>query len=83
MNTGPHVKEYTGPHAICYRTSDELRASFRRSLADARAEAGADAAIGRQIRRLLLPGVKRKQYRRDELQAIVDAADAAMGRASP
>ncbi len=68
-------KTYRGLHAICYATSDERRAEHREQLAKVRAEAGADAEIGRAVRRLLLPGVKRRTWRREELQAIVDAAD--------
>ena len=33
------------------------------------------AEVGHEIRLLLLPGIKRKTYRREELQSIVDAAD--------
>ena len=68
---------YAGEHAVCHRTADRLRREFRATLDEHRARADADAAIGRAVRRLLLPGVKRKMYRRDELQAIVDAADRA------
>ena len=69
-----------GPHQACYITSDELRADFRKALANERALRDADAAIGREIRRLTQPGVKRKAYRRDELENIIAAADRAAGR---
>jgi len=59
-------------HLVCHANMEALRAEFRQALADERARADSDAAIGRQVRALLLPGVKRKMYRRDELQAIVD-----------
>lgn len=68
---------YAGEHAVCHMTADQLRRQFRATLDEHRARADADAAIGRAVRRLLLPGVRRRQYRRDELQRIVDAADRA------
>jgi hypothetical protein len=70
-------RTYVGPHAVCFHTRDQLTEEYRLALADARRLAGADGQIGQKIRRLLLPGVKRKQYSRAELQAIVDAADEA------
>ena len=68
---------YSGAHAMCQHRHDKAVAEYRAALAEARRHGDADAAIGRAIRRLLYPGVKRKTYRRDELQAIVDAADRA------
>lgn len=69
-------REYVGEHAACYMALDEKAAGFRQSLAELRAAIDANAEVGRQVRLLLLPGIKRKTYRREELQAIVDAADA-------
>lgn len=70
---------YTGVHALCTHNRDKAAREFRAALRQERRYGDAEAAIGREIKRLLLPGVKRKTYRRDELQAIVDRAYQACG----
>lgn len=62
-------------HTVCHMTNEQQREDFRKAKAELIAAIDANAAVGQAVRRLLLPGVKRKTYRRDELQAIVDAAD--------
>ena len=64
-------------HTVCHMTNAQLTEDYRKAKAELIAAIDANAAIGAEVRRLLLPGVKRKTYRRDELQAIVDAADEA------
>ena len=69
------MTEYAGEHAACQMSIDKLRVDYRQGLAEARASHEANVRIANTVRLLLLPGIKRKTYRRDELQAIVDAAD--------
>jgi hypothetical protein len=69
-------------HRVCHANLDTARAEFRKQLDEIRSRKDADGAIGRGVRRMLQPGVHRKTYRRDELQALVDAADRAAGVAS-
>ncbi len=69
------MTEYQGEHAACYMALDKVRDDYRRSLSDMRRTISANAEVGHEIRLLLLPGIKRKTYRREELQSIVDAAD--------
>ncbi len=68
-------REYVGEHAACHMSLDKARADYRAALSDLRHTISANAEVGHEIRLLLLPGIKRKTYRREELQAIVDAAD--------
>jgi hypothetical protein len=66
-------------HLACHAALESTRAEYRQQLDGIRNRRDADGAIGRGIRRMLLPGVKRRTYRRDELQSLVDAADRAAG----
>jgi hypothetical protein len=73
-------REYAGEHAVCHMTLDRTVRDMRAAIENERQLRDADAAIGRAVRRMVWPGVKRRQYRRDELQALVDAADRRFGR---
>jgi hypothetical protein len=66
-------------HLVCHANLESASAEFRQQLDEIRNRKDADGAIGRGVRRMLQPGVRRKVYRRDELQALVDAADRAAG----
>ena len=70
-------------HTVCHMTHQQLRDDYRKARAELIAAIDANAAIGAEVRRLLLPGVKRKTYRRDELQALIDAADAQHPKETP
>lgn len=72
-----------GLHDICYLNARVEADRYIAGLRAARAEAGADAWIGARIRGLLQPGVKRKTWRREELQRIVDQADARGTQTAP
>ena len=67
--------KYAGPHGVCYMSLESKAKQFRAALSDLRHTISANAEVGHEIRLLLLPGIKRKTYRREELQSIVDAAD--------
>lgn len=70
-------------HTVCQLTYDRQRDAYRKARAELIAAIDANARIGAELRKLLLPGVKRKTYRRDELQALVDAADNLNRRSTP
>jgi hypothetical protein len=67
--------KYAGPHGVCYMSLESKAKQFRAALSDLRHTISANAEVGHEIRLLLLPGIKRKTYRREELQSSVDAAD--------
>ena len=63
------------PHAVCHASAAQARAEFAQALRDRDARATADERIGRAIRRLTLPGVKRRTIRLDELRGIIEELD--------
>ena len=70
-------------HTVCTLNYAKQRDDYRQAKATLIAAIDANARIGAELRKLLLPGVKRKTYRRDELQALIDAADAQHPKETP
>lgn len=69
----------SGLHDICHANERRQSEVFIQAMAQMRAAAGADALIGQAIRELLLPGVRRRTWRAEELREIVDRADRRFG----
>ncbi len=67
-------------HAGCHAALEAQAVDFRAALANERQRQTANARIGAELRYLLAPGVKRKTYRREMLEALVAAADEVAGR---
>ena len=67
-------------HAGCHAALEAQAVDFRAALANERQRQTANARIGAELRYLLAPGVKRKTYRRELLEALVAAADEVAGR---
>ena len=67
-------------HAGCHAALEAQAVEFRTALANERQRQTANARIGAELRYLLAPGVKRKTYRREMLEALVAAADEVAGR---
>ena len=70
-------------HTVCNLNYAKQRDDYRKAKADLIAAIDANARIGAELRKLLLPGVKRKIYRREELQALIDNADNHNRRTQP
>ena len=67
-------------HSACHAAMDTTTAEFRASLAAERARQSANSRIGEELRYLLAPGVKRKTYRRSDLEELVAMCDREAGR---
>jgi hypothetical protein len=73
---GLQVFDLDDPHYICWHTARVRAADYTRALIAARATHEANQRIANDVRGLLLPGVKRKVIRIEELRNIVAMADA-------
>ena len=74
----------TEDHRICHANAEQRRAEYRAALAEARSQIDADTIIGSRLREWVQPGVRRKTYRRDEIETLIAAADAlAASRRNP
>ena len=73
MRTTPCDECYE--HAICHQTSQRQTKEYRAELARVRADINRAEATGLLLRGLLSHEYKRKMFRREELQALIDRAD--------
>ena len=70
-------------HTVCNLNYAKQRDDYRKAKAALIAAIDANGHIGAELRKLLLPGVTRKTYRREELQALIDQADARHPKETP
>ena len=73
MRTTPCDECYE--HSICHRTSEQQTKEYREQLAKVREDINRAEATGLLLRGLLSKEYKRKMFRREELQALVDHAE--------
>ena len=63
-------------HKLCHANAERQREDYRAARLQLLREIDANAVIGSRLRSMVLPGVKRKVYRREEIEALIADVDA-------